>query len=174
MLDHKPLKSLIVNTNSKTIYPNWSTLAQRFRILVLIVIFGIIGCGSEEDSSIYDPGLCLVEINGVFEEVELDQGPIYLNGGYQEFTKAVGKEVKYPAEARANSVEGLCVLNYEITEEGKVENIVAIEDPGAGIGDSSIEAIKSVTVGVSFSPGILDNVPVRVKKELEIKFKLEG
>ena len=83
------------------------------------------------------------------------------------------RNVTYPAEARENGIEGICVVNYEITEEGTVENIEAIQDPGGRIGESATETIGLITEGVSFSPGILNNNPVRVKKELEIRYKLE-
>jgi len=65
-------------------------------------------------------------------------------------------------------------LNYEISKEGIIENVVAIKDPGGGIGASSIDALITAADGVIFTPGILNQAPVRVKKEIKIKFRIEG
>jgi hypothetical protein len=81
--------------------------------------------------------------------------------------------ISYPAEARENGNEGICIIHYEITSQGAVENISVIQDPGGGIGESAAATIASVTSGISFGPGMLDGNPVRVKKGIEIKFELQ-
>ena len=114
-----------------------------------------------------------LNVDGNFKEVELDEAPSYIKGGYDGFLHAIAEEVSYPAEARENDIQGICIVNYEITEQGTVENIVATQDPGGGIGESAVETIESVTAGVSFSPGILNGISVRVRKGLELKYKLQ-
>ena len=54
-----------------------------------------------------------------------------------------------------------------------MENIQVVQDPGGGIGEEARSSFEEVTTGVSYSPGILDGAPVRVKKELEFRFSLE-
>ena len=153
---------------------NWIRSINKINSIALILILFIVGCKKEDDESLVnDTGLCLVEIDGNFEEIELDEVPEYLNGGKEGFLNAIYEDIVYPAEARENGIEGLCVVNYEIAVNGAVENIKAIQDPGGRIGDSTIETIELITQGVSFSPGILNGNPVRVKKELELRFKLE-
>ena len=153
---------------------NFLLAINRLPVIILIFAIVIIGCGKDEESwtSYKSTDLCLVKINDNFEEIELDEVPVFLNGGEDEFLMAIGGAITYPAEARENGIEGLCIINYEITEEGKVENIEAIQDPGGNIGNSAIGTVESVTEGISFSPGMLNNNPVRVKKELELKYKI--
>jgi hypothetical protein len=142
--------------------------------MALFLSFTIISCHKDDDHmGISDTGLCLVEINGQFEDVELDVKPAYLDGGYDGFVKRILEVVKYPVEARENNIQGECTVNYEITEQGTVENIVAIQDPGGGIGESAVKALESITAGISFSPGILNGIPVRVQKQLKIKYVLQ-
>ena len=144
-----------------------------FAVLISVLLLTSLGCG-EEESRFEDNGLCLVEVEGVFQEIELDEMPKYLGGDFSDFYSEMYLILKYPFEARENGIEGICILNYEISEEGIIENIVAIQDPGGGIGAASVDALTTVAEGVVLTPGILNDVPVRVKKELEIKFKLEG
>ena len=156
--------------SSKFLFP-----INRFTVITLIFAILIMGCDKDDEpsTSYKSTDLCLVKINDNFEEIELDEVPIFLNGGEDGFIMGIGEAITYPPEARENGIEGLCIINYEITEEGKVENIEAIQDPGGNIGDSVIGIVESVTEGISFSPGILDNNPVRVKKELELEYKIQ-
>ena len=152
----------------------WTDLTKMISFLAIPFFLLMTSCNKDNSENLLnDTALCLVEIDGKFEEIELDEQPKYLDGGDEGFTTAFGMNVIYPAEARENGIEGICVVNYEITEEGTVENIEAIQDPGGRIGESATETIGLITEGVSFSPGILNNNPVRVKKELEIRYKLE-
>jgi hypothetical protein len=150
------------------------TIRQLFSFAGLLVMLAFLGCNKDDnDQLIEDTGLCLVEVNGVFEEIELDEMPVYSRGSQKDFYEDIIKEIYYPVEARDNDIQGVCIINYEVTQQGTVENIEAVQDPGGGIGNSAEEAVEEVTVGTSFSPGILNGVPVRVKKEIRIRYKLE-
>lgn len=129
-------------------------------------------CEKDEAPLIEDPGLCWVLVNGDFVQIPLDAMPVYLDGGEDGFFMAILDTVRYPSYARENMIQGLCRVHYEISEAGEVENIVAVEDPGGGIGDATIAALTAATQGVAFSPGVLDQMAVRVRKELRVRFRL--
>lgn len=147
----------------------------RYKISFLLITLILLGCSKDDDDDpiLVDTGPCLVEINGQFQEVELDIPPEYLDGGHAGFVRNYVGYLNYPAEAREDEIEGDCLARYEITRGGRVENIVVIDDPGGGIGNSMVTALDSATRGVSFSPGMLDGSPVRVMKEARAIFKLE-
>ncbi|MDA9773836.1 energy transducer TonB [Saprospiraceae bacterium] len=144
---------------------------NKFILIALAFFLLLISCQKDPENLESETNLCLVEVNGAFEDIELDQKPMFL-AGEDEFGKSIAENLNYPAEARENGIQGTAVLHYEITKVGTVENIIAIEDPGGGIGDASVGAIEVGTEGVSFSPGILDGNPVRVKKEIKLEFSL--
>jgi len=125
------------------------------------------------DTLIENPEVCLVEIDGSFVLVDLDSEPEFIDGGERGFVNAFYDVIKYPAEARENGVQGTVILSYEITKEGSLENIIIIQDIGAGCGEESKRALDEATPGVSFEPGIFEGNPVRVKKSIPIKFKLQ-
>lgn len=142
-------------------------------IAALVLLFSW-GCDKDkEDLSVADTGLCLVLFHGTFQQFPLDQEPEYLEGGFDGFINRFADNIKYPAYARENGIQGNCVVHYEISEEGIVENEEIIDDPGGGIGEEVLETLEQITPGVSFSPGILFGQPVRVRKELAVKFKLQ-
>ncbi|HFA51240.1 MAG TPA: energy transducer TonB [Bacteroidetes bacterium] len=145
--------------------------------LLLALVFLAFGCkkdsdGMEEEITI-ESGLCWVEVDGVFESLEVDKVPEFINGGVNGFVSAIFQYIKYPAEARENGIEGMVRLEYEITVDGEVENIVIAVDAGGGCGEASKSALEAATPGVSFFPAELNGEKVRTKKELPISFKLE-
>jgi len=153
------------------------SMFKKLQLLFIVFLASvlILGCQKEEaEPQIEDVEGCLVEINGAFILMDLDVYPEYLDGGSKGFVRNLSREVRYPAEAREKGIEGRCELNYEITTEGRVEAITLISDPGGGIGAASSEALMLVTEGITYSPAQLNGNPVRVRKGLVIKFKLEN
>ena len=145
--------------------------------LTLFLFFSVfLSCAEDDptfDTSIADADFCLVEIDGEFQDISLDLRPEFLDDGSEGFAIASYGVIKYPSMARENGTQGTCLLNYEITESGTVENIVIVQDPGDGIGEESKRTLSVITEGVSFSPGILNGNAIRVKKRISVKFKLQ-
>ena len=81
---------------------------------LMICVLAFTGCEQDDDLNI-DDGTCLVEVDGEFENIPLDEAPVYLNGGSEGYLQAIYDNLKYPAEARENSIEGTCITTYEIT-----------------------------------------------------------
>ena len=156
-----------------------TTSSNLFSLLSVVIFFAFFGCSDSEldtpidGNSITDTGLCLVEINGVFEDIDLDQEPLFIDNGQEGFVLAIHQELNYPAQARAEGVEGECIIEYEITESGTVDNLVVTQDPGAGIGVATEAALLIATTGVSFNPGLIERTAVKVKKQLLVNFKLQ-
>ena len=144
-----------------------------FAGMCLSMLFVFISCSDEDDTSTLFES-CLVEVDGQFIEVELDEKPMYLDGGDDGFSTFLGKEIKYPASARENGVEGRATVSFVISEQGTVNTFEILEDPGEGIGQSVIDALLIVTEGESFSPGKYNGNTVKVKKQIYVDFKLEG
>ena len=142
-----------------------------FLIIILTLLF--LGCQKEEENILFEENECLVQIGEEWELVILDQIPEYIDGGKDGFTHNSLEEIKYPPEARENGIEGNALVQYEITIEGMVENIIIIQNPGAGIGEEVKRVIELITDGVSFTPAQLDTNLVRVRKEFKAKFSLK-
>ena len=118
-----------------------------FLVYVILALIGISCQKESENLSVIDEQECLVEIDGEFILVELDELPEYKFGGEDGFYAGIFEILKYPFEARENGIEGLCTLKYEISKSGEIENIIIDSDPGAGIGEVSVEALESIANG---------------------------
>jgi len=83
--------------------------------------------------------------------------------------------LKYPAIARENGVEGNVVLQFVVDRDGSVKDIKIVRDIGAGCGTAAEAAVNSMnTMGKKWTPGKQLGRPVKVLYTLPIRFKLEG
>ena len=88
-----------------------------FPIITFIFSILILGCKKDDFvTTVENTNLCLVEINGNFEEIEVDEIPVFLDGGDEGFAGEIGDAITYPAEARENGIEGVCLSLIHISE----------------------------------------------------------
>ena len=85
------------------------------------------------------------------------------------------KNLKYPAIARENGVEGQVVIQFVVDKSGNISEAKIVRDIGAGCG----AAAESVVLGMNdlpqrWTPGKQRGRPVKVLYTLPVKFKLEG
>ena len=139
----------------------------------LLLLYLMAGCSDSKEDISLEELECLVLIDSTWTLITLDEVPIYLDNGISGFGENLLTEVRYPREARENGIEGIARIEYEVTSIGRVENILITEDPGTGIGEELKRGFEVVTTGIPYSPAILDDNPIRVKKELELNFRVE-
>lgn len=78
--------------------------------------------------------------------------------------------IKYPAIARENGVEGTVYVKFVVEKDGKITNAEIVRDIGAGCGQ---EALRVVGLMPEWEPGKQRGRPVRVQFNLPVKYKLE-
>jgi TonB family protein len=74
----------------------------------------------------------------------------------------------YPAEARADDVEGEVALEIVVDAEGRVIDARVVKRAGHGFDDSALVAIKQYR----FSPAQRDGRSVRVRMPWTVQFRL--
>ena len=99
---------------------------------------------------------------------DLSAGTWDRDGEYMPFFKP---EPEYPTIALQRNLEGYVIVQFDVTEEGTVENPVVIEAKPPGIFDSSAKRAASK---FRYKPKILNGQPVRVTGvKNRIKYQLE-
>lgn len=78
------------------------------------------------------------------------------------------KRVKYPEMARRANVEGKVFLQFIVDEQGNVVDPVVLRGIGAGCDEEALRAIRDA----KFKPGMQRGVPVQVKFNLAVTFRL--
>lgn len=84
------------------------------------------------------------------------------------------KNIKYPAIARDNNVEGTAVVSFVVEKDGSITDIKIVRDPGAGCGEESMRVVELMNrLPQKWIPGQQGNENVRVQFNLPIRFRLE-
>ena len=80
------------------------------------------------------------------------------------------KNIKYPAIARENGVEGTAVVTFVVEKDGSITDAKVLRDIGAGCGDESLKVVQKMP---KWNPGKQRGRNVRVQFNLPVRFKLE-
>lgn len=86
----------------------------------------------------------------------------------------VGKNLRYPAIARENGVEGTVVVQFVVETDGTVADVSLLRDLGAGTGEEAVRVVESMNGnGIKWTPGRQRGRPVKVQFRLPIRFRLQ-
>lgn len=79
--------------------------------------------------------------------------------------------LKYPAIARENGIEGQVVLQFVVERDGSITDVNVVRDIGGGCGEAATNVIKGMNnMGTKWVPGKQRGRPVRVLFTLPVKF----
>ena len=82
--------------------------------------------------------------------------------------------IRYPAIARDNGIEGMVVVQFVVDISGKISEAQIIRDVGGGCGTEALRIVQMMNdMPDKWSPGKQRGIPVRVMFTLPVKFKLE-
>ena len=108
------------------------------------------------------------EVDEIFDIVE-DQ-PEY-PGGISAFYKYVGKNMKYPKQARRMGIEGKVYVQFVVDKDGSVTEVRAVKGIGAGCDEEAERVLKAAQ---KFKPGKQRGRAVKVRMMMPIIFKLNN
>ena len=92
----------------------------------------------------------------------------------EKMLQYIYKNLKYPAIARENGVEGMAVLQFVVKEDGSVSDINIVRDPGAGCGDAAHKVVTGMNnLPQKWTPGKQRGRPVKVLYTLPVRFRLQ-
>jgi periplasmic protein TonB len=79
--------------------------------------------------------------------------------------------IKYPAIARENGIEGRVVVKFVVTKNGEIQNAQVVRGIGGGCDEEALRVVKSMP---NWKPGKHNGKAVNVTFTLPVTFKLEG
>ncbi|WP_373494368.1 TonB family protein [Aquiflexum sp.] len=102
----------------------------------------------------------------IFDVVE--QSPKY-PGGFEVWSKFLGSNLKYPAQARRMGIEGVVTVSFIIKSNGDISDVQVVSGIGAGC---DAEAMRVVAISPKWIPGKLKGQAVNSRMKVPIKFAL--
>jgi TonB family protein len=91
-------------------------------------------------------------------------------GGQDGYVKFLVENIKYPAEAKKNKIQGTVFVTFVVETDGRVSNVKILRGIGSGCDE---EAQRVVAMMPNWNPGEEKGKPVRVQYNLPIRFKLD-
>ncbi len=84
------------------------------------------------------------------------------------------KNIRYPAMARENGVQGQVVVSFVVNKDGSVTDAKILRDKGAGLGEEALRIVRSFnSLPQKWTPGKQRGKPVKVQYNLPVRFRLE-
>lgn len=102
----------------------------------------------------------------IFDVVETQPNP---PGGMSGWNQYLAQNLKYPAEARKDGIEGTVIVVFVINSDGSISNVEILRGIGAGADE---EAMRVVQNSPKWEPGKQSGRTVNTRMRLPIRFKL--
>lgn len=139
---------------------------NKYIVALFLFLLGGTVAAQTEDSSI----LTSVDIPPLFEGCD---DPLISEEQRQacsvpKIQAFINQNISYPDTARVQNIEGVVVVRFSVTEEGKISDLELIRTIGAGCGQ---EAMRVVRMMPDFRPALRNGKPVATKMTLPIRFK---
>ena len=90
-------------------------------------------------------------------------------GGAAEMYKWLQKNLKYPALAQRNGIEGRVMVQFVVDQQGNISDINVLRDPGGGTREEAIRVVKSMP---KWTPPKQNGRAVKQRLVIPINFKL--
>lgn len=116
-----------------------------------------------EDSS--PKQIIVPDDNTVYSFVSMETPPTY-PGGMAKFYTFLFENIKYPAEAKANNIQGNVFVSFIVEKDGSLTNLKIDRKLGFGTDE---EALRVLKMSRRWNPGIQNGKPVRVSYNIPIK-----
>jgi periplasmic protein TonB len=100
----------------------------------------------------------------------IEQMP-YFPGGETALMNYLGKNIRYPAEAVDNGIEGVVIVRFVVAADGSVTDIEVLRSPGGGTAEEAVRVVRAMP---KWKPGMSDGVAVPVYYHLPINFNLNA
>ena len=147
-------------------------LLKRKAFLMFVFLFIAIGTfvstasAQQGPPNVTDPKNAKPDKDGVYGIVEV---PPSFPGGMSECNMFLAKNIKYPAEDRANNTQGRVILQFVVELDGSLTNIRSVRAPTKAMAD---EAIRLLSTSPKWIPGMQNGQKVRASFTNVVSFTL--
>lgn len=84
----------------------------------------------------------------------------------------VNQELKYPEEAKNNSITGMALIRFNIEKDGTTSSLEIVQDPGSGCGEEALRVISSFLDKSEWEPANAQGTTIPSQYMVPIQFRL--
>jgi len=98
--------------------------------------------------------------------INADEMPVF-PGGEAGMNQWIKDRVKYPKPAKDNGIQGIVEISFIVEKDGRIADVKIVKDIGGSCGMEAKHLIEQMP---GWKPGKISGKPVRMKKNISIKF----
>lgn len=110
--------------------------------------------------------------DGAFVMATAEEQPATDDETNKRFLRELYSGIRYPVEAREKGIGGEVVIAVVLDQQGQLEKAYPVKSVGYGCDEESLRMIKRI-YGKGQMPHLVDGMPVRVRFEVPVRFRLE-
>ena len=92
-------------------------------------------------------------------------------GGQAALLEFLSKNIRYPEEARKNSIQGRAIVTFVVEKDGSISNARVVKSVDSQLDAEALRVINSMP---KWNPGKQNGEPMRVKYTVPVTFKLDA
>ncbi|MDE6445329.1 MAG: M56 family metallopeptidase [Alistipes sp.] len=96
--------------------------------------------------------------------------PKFRGGDLQKFRVWVQSQIRYPEDVLECGISGRVVVTFIVERDGSMSSLKVLQTPDRLLTNEVLRVLESVPAG-SWTPGVQDGEPVRVRYTLPVEFK---
>jgi len=150
----------ISKLNNKSLKPN--TMRNTIALFIAGAMLTALSCTSQVTTPSTD------QISEVKKAETLDVQPQY-PGGKEAMFAYLGENIKYPEDAKKDSIQGTVYVQFLVSETGELKEVKSIKNVHASLDESAVKTISSMP---NWIPGKIGEKAYAVKMVLPINFAL--
>lgn len=66
----------------------------------------------------------------------------YYEGGQEAMYAFIAKELKYPAIAKRNRIQGQCIISFQLNGDGTMQDMRIVKQLGGGTGEEALRVVR--------------------------------
>ena len=144
-----------------------SSAGNNRTVIVSVFILLAFALSLADSSAFCQTGTKHQKMDSVYQKV--DQMPLFNGKDAGTFTDWVAKQIKYPEVAVKNKIIGNVIVRFIVEKDGSISSISILKGVDPAL---DIEAIRAVKSSPKWTPGMKNNVPVRVRFAIPVEFKM--
>jgi TonB family protein len=141
--------------NSIVKNPKWMLV-----IPLVAVMLSVISCAKKEEKVMLTPEQ-MKNNNVTMPEFK---------GGSEAMFKYLGENIKYPAQAQADEIEGVVYVGFVVLDDGKVEDVTVKRGVNELLDAAAVKTIKEMP---NWEPGTFEGENATIQMVLPINFSLK-
>ncbi|MBQ6761078.1 MAG: energy transducer TonB [Prevotella sp.] len=92
-------------------------------------------------------------------------------GGMKAMMDYLAKNIRYPADAKNNQIEGRVILQFIVDKKGRLSDIKVVKSVEPYLNAEAVRVVKSMP---RWNPGMQNGKAVKVRYTLPVTFRLEN